>query len=134
MDLQTMIPVIFQVCLIPLLAILTKYLVAWIQVKTKELTDVKDNEMFTKYMTLLSDTVINCVVTTNQTYVNTLKEQGKFDAEAQKEAFNKTYEAVMRILTDDAKKYLSEVLGDLDLYINTMIESQVNFQKQGTSV
>ena len=134
MDFQTLIPVIFQVCLIPLLAILTKYLVAWIQVKTKELTDTKDNEMFTKYMTLLSNTVINCVVTTNQTYVNTLKEQGKFDAEAQKEAFNKTYEAVMRILTDDAKKYLSEVLGDLDLYINTMIESQVNFQKQGTSV
>ena len=134
MDFQTLIPIIFQVCLIPLLAILTKYLVAWIQVKTKELTDAKDNEMFTKYMTLLSDTVINCVVTTNQTYVNTLKEQGKFDAEAQKEAFNKTYEAVMRILTDDAKKYLGEVLGDLDLYINTMIESQVNFQKQGTSV
>ena len=134
MDFQTLIPIIFQVCLIPLLAILTKYLVAWIQVKTKELTDTKDNEMFTKYMTLLSDTVINCVVTTNQTYVNTLKEQGKFDAEAQKEAFNKTYEAVMRILTDDAKKYLGEVLGDLDLYINTMIESQVNFQKQGTSV
>ena len=134
MDFQTLIPIIFQVCLIPLLAILTKYLVAWIQVKTKELTDTKDNEMFTKYMTLLSDTVINCVVTTNQTYVNTLKEQGKFDAEAQKEAFNKTYEAVMRILTDDAKKYLSEVLGDLDLYINTLIESQVSFQKQGTSV
>ena len=134
MDLQTMIPVIFQVCLIPLLAILTKYLVAWIQVKTKELTDTKENGMFTKYMTLLSDTVINCVVTTNQTYVNTLKEQGKFDAAAQKEAFNKTYEAVMRILTDDAKKYLGEVLGDLDLYINTLIESQVSFQKQGTSV
>lgn len=85
--------------------------------------------MFTKYMTLLSDTIIDCVVATNQTYVNTLKEQGKFDADAQKEAFNKTYEAVMRILTDDAKKYLGEVLGDLDLYINTMIESQVNFQK-----
>ena len=134
MDFQTLIPVIFQVCLIPLLAILTKYLVAWIQIKTKELTDAKENEMFTKYMTLLSDTVIDCVVATNQTYVNTLKEQGKFDAEAQKEAFNKTYEAVMRILTDDAKKYLSEMLGDLDLYINTMIESQVNFQKQGTSV
>ena len=134
MDFQTLIPIIFQVCLIPLLAILTKYLVAWIQVKTKELTDTKDNEMFTKYMTLLSDTVIDCVVATNQTYVNTLKEQGKFDAEAQKEAFNKTYEAVMRILTDDAKKYLGEVLGDLDLYINTLIESQVSFQKQGTSV
>ena len=134
MDFQTLIPIIFQVCLIPLLAILTKYLVAWIQVKTKELTDTKDNEMFTKYMTLLSDTVIDCEVATNQTYVNTLKEQGKFDAEAQKEAFNKTYEAVMRILTDDAKKYLGEVLGDLDLYINTLIESQVSFQKQGTSV
>lgn len=80
-------------------------------------------------MTLLQDTVISCVIATNQTYVDSLKEQGKFDAEAQKAAFQKTYDAVMQILTEDAVKYLNEVLGDLDKYVNTMIESQVNLQK-----
>lgn len=80
-------------------------------------------------MTLLQDTVISCVIATNQTYVDALKEQGKFDAEAQKAAFQKTYDAVMQILTEDAVKYLNEALGDLDKYVNTMIESQVNLQK-----
>lgn len=80
-------------------------------------------------MTLLQDTVISCVIATNQTYVDSLKEQGKFDAEAQKIAFQKTYDSVMQILTEDAVKYLNEALGDLDKYVNTMIESQVNLQK-----
>ena len=129
MDLVTLVPVIFQVCLIPLLAILTKYITAWIQIKINELTDQKNDATFTKYMTLLQDTVISCVIATNQTYVDSLKEQGKFDVEAQKAAFQKTYDAVMQILTEDAVKYLNEALGDLEKYVNTMIESQVNLQK-----
>jgi len=35
----------------------------------------------------------------------------------------------MQILTEDAVKYLNEALGDLNKYVNTMIESQVNLQK-----
>ena len=129
MDIVSMMTVLFQVCIFPLLAILTKYLVAWIQVKTNELTEQKNDAMFTKYMNLLQDTTISCVIATNQTYVDTLKTQGKFDAEAQKIAFKKTYDAVMAILTEDAIKYLNESLGDLDAYVNMMIESQVNLQK-----
>jgi hypothetical protein len=36
---------------------------------------------------MATDTITNCVIATNQTYVNSLKEQGKFDEAAQKEAF-----------------------------------------------
>lgn len=115
--------------LIPLLAILTKYITTWIQVKINELTESKDNATFTKYMTMLQDTVIDCVIATNQTYVEALKVQGKFDVEAQKIAFQKTYDAVMQILTEDAVNYLNNALGDLDAYVNTLIESQVNMQK-----
>jgi hypothetical protein len=35
----------------------------------------------------------------------------------------------MLILTEDAVKYLNEALGDLDAYVNTLIEAQVNLQK-----
>ena len=78
---------------------------------------------------ILPNITISCVIATNQTYVDALKTQGKFDAEAQKIAFKKTYDAVMAILTEDAIKYLNESLGDLDAYVNMMIESQVNLQK-----
>lgn len=129
MDLATLVPVLFQVVLIPLLAILTKYITTLIQMKINELTETKNDKTFTKYMTMLQDTVINCVITTNQTYVDTLKTQGKFDVEAQKIAFQKTYDAVMKILTEDAVKYLNETLGDFDAYVNMLIEAQVNMQK-----
>lgn len=129
MDFVTLAPVIFQMVLIPLLAILTKYVTTWVQIKIDELTESKNNATFTKYMNLLQSTVIDCVIATNQTYVESLKLQGKFDAEAQKIAFKKTYDAVMLILTEDAVKYLNEALGDLDAYVNTLIEAQVNLQK-----
>lgn len=129
MDFVTLVPVIFQLCIIPLLAILTKYITAWIEIKINEMTANKNDATFTKYMTLLQDTVVSCVIATNQTYVESLKAQGKFDAEAQKEALKRTYDAVMTILTEDAINYLNEALGDFDAYVNTMIESQVNMQK-----
>ena len=129
MDFVILAPVIFQMVLIPLLAILTKYVTTWVQIKIDELTESKNNATFTKYMNLLQSTVIDCVIATNQTYVESLKLQGKFDAEAQKIAFKKTYDAVMLILTEDAVKYLNEALGDLDAYVNTLIEAQVNLQK-----
>lgn len=131
MDLVTLVPILFQMVLIPLLAILTKYITTWIQIKINELTENKNDKTFTKYMTMLQDTVIDCVIATNQTYVESLKTQGKFDAEAQKIAFQKTYDAVMQILTEDAVTYLNEALGDLDAYVNTLIEAQVNMQKSG---
>ena len=66
---------------------------------------------------------------TTQTYVDSLKKQGAFNAEAQKVAFTMTYEAVVRLLTDEAQTYLNEAVGDLNLYITQKIESEVNLNK-----
>ena len=129
MDWVTLIPVLFQIVIFPLLAIITKFVVAWIQAKTDELKQKKDNDLYAKYMDLFESTLTDCVIATNQTYVNTLKAQGSFDAEAQKIAFQKTYEAVMQILNEDAIKYLTNALGDFDAYVNNMIESRVNTVK-----
>lgn len=124
-----MIREIIEVCLIPLLGVLVTYLVKYINTKSKELEASTDNELAKKYISLLSSTITNCVIATNQTYVETLKKQGKFDAEAQKEAFNMTLNAVMALLTDEAKKYLSEIYGDLNTYITNQIEATVNQNK-----
>lgn len=129
MALAEFIPILFRLVILPLLGILTKYLVAWIRVKTDELQQKNDNELYDKYLDLLETTIVDCVIATNQTYVDALKAEGKFDADAQKEAFKKTYEAVMQILTEDAKTYLMNALGDFDTFVNAKIEASVNTSK-----
>ena len=121
---------IFEVCIIPLLGILTTYIVKYIQVKSAEITEKTDNAIIDKYTVMLADTISACVLATNQTYVEALKKQGSFDAEAQKTAFNMTLNAVMNILSDDAKKYLTEAFGDLNAYITSQIEASVNMNKK----
>ena len=120
---------IFDLCVIPLLGILTMYLVQFIRLKSQEITDKTDSDLADKYIQMLTDTITTCVIATNQTYVESLKKQGKFDAEAQKEAFNLTYNAVMDVLTDEAKHYLAAIYGDLTAYITTRIEAEVNVSK-----
>ena len=120
---------IFEVCIIPLFGVLTVYITSLIQKKTQEITKEADNEIANKYINLLSETITQCVIATNQTYVESLKKSGSFDAEAQKEAFRRTYESVMNILTVEAKQYLANIYGDLDKYITSKIESEVNINK-----
>lgn len=129
MDWIVMLYQIFELCVIPLLGVLTMYLVQFIGKKSQEITDKTDSELADKYIKMLTDTITTCVIATNQTYVESLKKQGKFDAEAQKEAFKLTYNAVMAVLTDEAKHYLAAIYGDLTAYITTRIEAEVNVSK-----
>ena len=129
MNYTELITNIFQVCIIPLLGVLTTFLVKWLQIKSSELQIKMDNDIANKYMDMLTNTITECVLATNQTYVEALKQQNKFDLEAQKIAFDKTSEAVMGILTEDAKEYLESAVGDLELFIRQKIEAEVNLNK-----
>ncbi len=120
---------IMEVVVIPLLGILTAYVVKLVNAKIEDINKERDNVLEEKYLTMLGATINDCVTATTQTYVESLKKQGKFDAEAQKEAFNQTYTAVMNILSEEAKKYLTVAVGDLNLYITQKIEAEVNANK-----
>ena len=116
---------VFEVAIIPLLGAATMYLIVLIDAKKKEILAKTKNETTKKYIEMLDKTITDCVLATNQTYVDALKKAGSFDIEAQKKAFQLTYEAVMAILTDDAQEYLNEAINDLNAYITNKIESQV---------
>lgn len=120
---------IIQVCVIPLLGILTKYLVDYLTAKRNEINSKTDNETAQKYTNMIYQTIVDCVIATNQTYVESLKKSGSFDEAAQKEAFNRTMSAVMTILSDDAKEYITEATGDLNTYLTQLIEAEVNKRK-----
>ena len=119
----------FNVVLVPFMGALATYIILFINAKKKELQARYNNEMCDKYLNMLEQTITSCVLATNQTYVESLKKQGKFDAEAQKIAFDKTFSAVITILSDDAYEYLEEAMGDLEDYITNRIEANVNMSK-----
>ena len=129
MDLVELLNEIFKVCIIPLLGVLTAYLVKYINVQKEKLKVQTENDLIKKYIDQLTDTISICVIATNQTYVEALKKEGKFDKDAQLKAFDKTKNAVLATLTEESKKYLELAYGDLNKYINTQIEAQVNIQK-----
>ena len=120
---------IMEIVVIPLLGIITTYIVKLVNVKINEISSTKHNELEQKYLNMLNETITKCVIATTQTYVETLKKEGKFDKTAQETAFNKTYTAVLAILSDEAKKYLTEAVGDLNLYITQQIEAEVKLTK-----
>ena len=121
---------IFELCVIPLLGILTTYLVKLIRKKNEELDAKVSKEVSKKYIDMLADTITDCVISTNQTYVDALKSANAFDKEAQKKAFELTYNKIMNVLTEDAKEYLTTIYGDLEIYITTKIESEVKLYKE----
>lgn len=128
MDAQ-LIAQIFEICIIPLLGVLTTFLIAWIKSKKDALKQQTDSELAKKYLDMLDNTITDCVIAMNQTYVNSLKQQGKFDSEAQKKAFTDVYNKVIAILGQDAIEYLNSAIGDLNEYITSKIEKEVSSNK-----
>lgn len=91
--------------------------------------DKSENEKVDKYLGMLNTSITNAVLATTQTYVEALKGKNAFDKEAQQKAFDMTYNAVMSVLTDEAKKYLAEAVCDLQLYVTNQIEATVKMTK-----
>ena len=129
MEWMSLLYQILEVCIIPLLGLATAYLIKFIKIKSTEIQNKVDNDNADKYIQMVAETISACVIATNQTYVEALKKQNAFTMEAQKEAFQLTYDAVMTILTEDAKRYLAEIYGDVAAYITTKIEAEVNLSK-----
>ena len=129
MDWMEMLSKIFELCVIPLLGILTSYLIVFIRMKKQELVNKTEDEKAKKYLDMIGETIVDCVLATNQTYVDSLKAQGAFDVEAQKIAFQKTYDMVIKFLSNEAKEYIAEAYGDVTEYLTSKIEAQVKLNK-----
>ena len=126
---MTILLQIIEICIIPLLGVLTGYLIKYINAKSEKICNEVEDQTAKKYIQMITTTVTDCVIATNQTYTETLKKEGKFDLEAQKVAFERTLEAVLQILSQDAIDYIYATTGNLEVYLTQLIEAQVNKNK-----
>lgn len=88
------------------------------------------NEKAQATIGLVTDMIVAAVETTTSTYVKQLKAENLFDAEAQKEAFSRTFETVKQQLTEESTKIIAEVYGDVEAYLTNKIEQFVEELKK----
>ena len=125
-----MLQQIFFTCVIPLIGILCVYGIAYLRKGVDYIEEQNNNEILDKYLEMLYHTIETCVIATNQTYVDELKEQGRFGPEEHDIAYHKTLDAVKVILGEEALKYLSTIHEDLDFYISELIQESVRKNKK----
>ena len=126
---QDFLTQLYNLVLFPLIIALGGFLVVFINTKTQELKNKTKNEKEQKYIERIGGIINACVLTTNQTYVESLKREGKFDAKAQKQAFEDTKNAVLGMLNVELQDFITEVFGDVNEYLTTAIEASVNNNK-----
>lgn len=91
----------------------------------KKVNDEKLNRLLTRVENIVS----KAVILVDQTYVDALKEEGLFDKEAQKAAFDMCKDKVLAMLNEETIKALAETFADYEEWIRTLIEAYVRENK-----
>ena len=115
---------VVTVVVIPLISLLGGKLIQLISNKIKD-------EKASSYLTQATNIVLDAVRSVFQTYVEALKKEGKFDADAQLVALNKAKEIALNQLSDDLKEFITKNLGGLTSWLTNQIEASINLLKYG---
>ena len=124
MDWQSILLSIVSIVLTALVSWLTQRLITWINSKIS-------NSKNAKYLTDAIEVVARAVKVTYQTYVQALKDKNMFDKTAQLQALTQARDMVLSQLSQDVKDYIESNFGDIESWINNMIESTIYDLKNG---
>ena len=116
------ISVLVTAVVIPVISLLGAKLVSWLSTKIK-------NEKANKMIKTATEIVVSAVKTVFQTYVDVLKKEGKFDKESQILALTKAKDIALSQMTEDVKEFIQTNYGELDLWLTTQIEANINTLK-----
>lgn len=120
---------IFAAVILPILPVLAAFVVAWLNKKRVEISAKIENDTANKYIRLASDAVFKAVQSTTQTYVDSLKKEGKFDVAAQRDALLKSKLLAETMITEKSREIINEAYGDFHTWLTTQIEMMVRENK-----
>ncbi len=118
MNWQEILLSVVSIVLTALISWLTQRLIVWINSKIA-------NSKYAKYLTEIVDIVSRAVKATYQTYVQSLKDKNMFTKDAQLFALQQAKDMILAQLSQGAKKYIENNFGDLEQWLNSMIESTI---------
>ena len=133
MDFNTTMSSVLYVVVTLILPVITGFVVNLIKTKIKESTIIEEATKNENISNLVKDAlsdVLDAVKYVNQVYTDSIKKSGKFDEEAQSDAFNRAYEAALIMISEETKKIIEEVYGSFDKWLRLKIEAAVNSEKK----
>ena len=89
---------------------------------------IKD-EKAAAFLKRACEIVLNAVRSVFQTYVESLKNSGNFNQDAQSIAFSKAKTIILNQMTQELKAFIITNYGDLDEWIKNQIEASINLLK-----
>lgn len=129
MDIKQNIQEILYLIITGIVPLLITYGIIFLKVKIKEQEKKLENDQLIKYIDAATDAISKAVLTVSQTYVDTLKKEGKFDAEAQKTAKQMAIDKAKTLITAESKAAIETLYTDFEAYLNDAIESLVKENK-----
>ena len=129
MDIKHGIQDVLYLIITGILPLLITYGILFLKVKIKEQEKNLENDQLVKYIDAATDAISKAVLTVNQTYVDSLKKQGKFDEEAAKTAKQMAIDKAKALITEDSKTAIETLYSDFEAYLNDAIEELVRENK-----
>lgn len=129
MDIKQGIQDVLYLIITGILPLLITYGVLFLKVKIKEQEKKLENDQLVKYIDAATDAISKAVLTVNQTYVDSLKKQGKFDEAAAKAAKQMAIDKAKALITENSKKAIETLYSDFEAYLNDAIEELVRENK-----
>lgn len=120
---------LFNLLIFPCLAALCSFGVWYLKYRIEEVKETIANDKYEKYIDKATDAICKSVIMLNQTYVQSLKEQGAFDKEAQAKAFSAACNNAMTLMGTATVEFLRMSMDDFDLWLKTEVEATVNVNK-----
>ncbi len=123
---------IIKAILIPVLPLIAAMITLYVRKNIDKLQEDMQNEKINKYLDMLDKLVFDTVNAVNQTFVNSLKDDGLFTKDKQILAFQIAKNKVMAKITQQGKDILQEISDDFETMVEDMIESYVLNAKMRT--
>ena len=92
----------------------------------KYLETVRSNALLNQALAIVNAGVVY----TSQTFVDSLKKEGRFNMAAQEKAFIKTFNTVEPMFNDAMKKLITDAYGNFEQWLRVQIEAAVKENKK----
>jgi hypothetical protein len=105
-----------------LIGMLFKRLTDWVAEKAK-------GQKYKRTLETIETSIRSAVLMVQQTFVDNLKKEGKFDSEAQAKALELAVKTAASQINDEMKKVIEELFGDIEEWLKTQIEAFIAYLK-----
>lgn len=121
-NLLTTVVLALGTALSTLIGILFKRLTDWVAEKAK-------GQKYKRTLETIEASIRSAVLMVQQTFVDNLKKEGKFDSEAQAKALELAVKTATSQINDEMKKVIEELFGDIEEWLKTQIEAFIAYLK-----